>query len=83
MLCEPLAFEDTDCKLVGAVNEPLASESCAVKVQVPLGKLAAGVYVNGTLIPVAPAQNGEPLTVPVVMVPIKLKLPEKLKSFIL
>ena len=39
--------------------------------------------MNGTLTPVAPAQKGEPLTVPVVIVPIEVTFPVRLKSSIL
>ena len=41
--CDPLALEVTDCKIVGAANDPAALESCAVKMAVPFGKFADGV----------------------------------------
>ena len=47
---------------------------------VPLGKLTDGVYVNGTLTPVAPAQNEVPTDVDVVRVPMESTLPLKVKS---
>ena len=44
---------------------------------VPLGKLTDGVYVNGTLTPVAPAQNEVPTDVDEVRVPKETKFPVK------
>ena len=67
MVWLPDAFEVIDCNVTGLVKEPLASDNCAVNVAVPFGKDVDGVQVNGTEIPVDPAQM-EVLTVPVVIV---------------
>ena len=52
--------------VVGEANEPVAPESCAVNT-LPPAKLPLVVYGTLTAAPAAPTQNGELLTVPVVM----------------
>jgi hypothetical protein len=54
MVWLPEAFDVTLCSVVGLLKLPLASDSCAVKVQLPAGKFDAVLYVNGTDTPVTP-----------------------------